>query len=139
MSGYTGQCLCGEIKYQVDEIGSKMAHCHCSMCRRFHGAAFATFGEVKVEHFHWLQGEENLAVYQAPNKTKRKFCAHCGSSLIFEPSGDNHEVVEFSLATLDPSPGAMPRLIPDAHIYTSTQVEWLELDDQLPKFSLGRE
>lgn len=134
MSGYKGQCLCGQVKYQVDEIGNKMGHCHCSMCRRFHGAAFATYGEVKAEDFHWLQGEDALSVYQADNNTKRKFCKHCGSSLIFESAEGNQGVVEFALATLD----AAPNLNPDAHIYTSTQVEWLKLGDDLPKFLFGR-
>lgn len=134
MSGYKGQCLCGQVKYQIDEIGNKMAHCHCSMCRRFHGAAFATYGEVKAEGFHWLQGEDALSVYQADNNTKRKFCKHCGASLIFESAEGNRGVVEFALATLD----AAPNLNPDAHIYTSTQVEWLKLGDDLPKFLFGR-
>ena len=47
MSTYKGLCLCGSIKYAVDKIEPKMGHCHCSMCRKFHGAAFATFGEAK--------------------------------------------------------------------------------------------
>jgi len=38
-SPYRGQCLCGAVKYAVDAIGPRMAHCHCSMCRQFHGAA----------------------------------------------------------------------------------------------------
>lgn len=54
-SPYRGQCLCGTVKYAVDAIGPRMAHCHCSMCRQFHGAAFATFGEARAADFCWLQ------------------------------------------------------------------------------------
>ena len=135
MNGYTGQCLCGRIKYRVDEIGPRIGHCHCSMCRRFHGAAFSTFGEAKAVHFHWLQGEDALSVYQAQNNTKRKFCSHCGSSLIFESAASDSKVVEFSLATLD----VAPNISPDAHIHTSSQVEWVTLEDELPKYLFARE
>ena len=131
---YHGQCLCGGIKYEVDAIGPKMGHCHCTMCRRFHGAAFATFGEARVEDFHWLQGEDLLKVFTADNQTKRKFCVNCGSSLIFESAGDHQGTVEFSLGSLD----AAPNLRPDAHIYTDAQVEWFDANDGLPRHTRGR-
>ena len=46
MKQLKGQCLCGSIQYEIDKVEPKMAHCHCSMCRKFHGAAFSTFAEV---------------------------------------------------------------------------------------------
>ncbi len=55
-----GQCLCGSVIYKVAAIENRMGHCHCSMCRKFHGAAFATFGEAKAEHFRWVTGEDQL-------------------------------------------------------------------------------
>lgn len=54
---YKGQCLCGAVEYEVDEFSPKMAHCHCSMCRKFHGAAFATYGTAKKSAFRWLRGK----------------------------------------------------------------------------------
>lgn len=131
---YRGQCLCGGIQYKVDKIGEKMGHCHCSMCRKFHGAAFATYGEVLLDDFHWLQGEDLLQSYNAENGTKRKFCRQCGSSLIFESAGGGQRVIEFALATLDDA----PELNPDAHIYLSAKVAWLELNDELPKYLNAR-
>ena len=44
---YKGECLCGAIKYEVGAIVSKMAHCHCTMCRKFHGSAYSTLGSWK--------------------------------------------------------------------------------------------
>lgn len=49
---YHGQCLCGSIKYQIDALEPNIGHCHCSMCRKFHGAAFATYGKAKSKNFH---------------------------------------------------------------------------------------
>jgi len=132
---YTGQCLCGAIHYGVDKIEAQMGHCHCTMCRKFHGAAFSTFGEAKTENFHWLKGEESLKTYLAPNGTQRKFCNHCGSSLIFIPANDTGDVVEFSLGTLD----SAITLKPDAHVFTKNCASWYEIKDDLPQFSSARE
>jgi len=57
---YTGSCLCGLVVYEVDAIEPRMAHCHCSMCRKFHGSAYATFGKAKSQNFRWVSGEEYL-------------------------------------------------------------------------------
>ena len=130
-----GGCLCGLIRYEVASIGSRMGHCHCSMCRKFHGAAFATLGEAKVEDFRWLSGEQHLRSFVAPNGTTRKFCEHCGSSLIFAPANDTGELVEFSLGTLDSD----IELRPDAHIFTRFGASWYEIADNLPRYVEGRD
>ncbi|WP_428610213.1 GFA family protein [Sedimenticola sp.] len=129
-----GQCLCGGVKYQVDAIEPRMAHCHCSMCRKFHGAAFATFGEAKSASFHWLEGEDLLKSYRAENGTVRRFCANCGSSLTFAPPKDTGEYVEFTLGTLVDD----PKLTPDAHIFVGSKAGWDHICDQLPQYEAGR-
>lgn len=131
---YKGQCLCGGIQYEADQIDAKIGHCHCTMCRKFHGAAFSTFGTTPVSAFRWLKGEELLSTFTANNGTKRKFCQCCGSSLVFEPAKQN-DLIEFALATLDQAPS----LSPDAHIFTNTKVDWINIDaDGLPKYRNGR-
>ncbi|MDD1779820.1 GFA family protein [Enterovibrio sp. ZSDZ35] len=131
----TGQCLCGQIAYEVDHLEPAMGHCHCTMCRKFHGAAFATFGEAKANHFRFVKGEDELAVYEAENGTKRSFCKHCGSSLLFEASNSDGSLVEFTLGTLD-SPISQK---PDAHIFTRYAASWYEVTDGLPTFPEGRQ
>jgi len=130
-----GQCLCGEVKYEVLKIEDRMGHCHCSMCRKFHGAAFATLGEARTENFRWVAGVEHIKSYVAPNGTTRKFCGNCGSSLIFEPANNVGEFVEFSLGSLDTDIA----LKPDAHIYTKFSANWYEITDHLPKYAEGRD
>ncbi len=132
---YHGQCLCGNIKYQVDAIEPKMGHCHCSMCRKFHGSAFATFGEAKTENFHWLEGESLLKSYVGQNNTTRQFCQNCGSSLTFEVADGDDSVVEFALGTLDSDITERP----DVHIFTDFKASWFDIDDDLPKYKEGRD
>ncbi|WP_395373618.1 GFA family protein [Marinicella sp. W31] len=130
----TGRCLCGGIVYEVDLIQPKMSHCHCQMCRRFHGAAFATYGEAKPEHFRWVQGESLLSEYQAENQTTRRFCKKCGSSMTFQPAHNPKQLIEFALATLD---GDIPNR-PDVHIFTDYKASWFTITDDLPRHSEGR-
>ncbi|WP_286263100.1 GFA family protein [Thalassotalea atypica] len=132
----SGSCLCGDIRFSVQEFEPMIGHCHCKMCQKFHGAAFSTFGEVKLTNLTWLAGEDRLASYCAENGSVRKFCQHCGSSLLFESCFNREtKTVEISLAAFD----TLEPVKPDAHIYTDSQVNWCQFNDQLPKFKGYRE
>lgn len=135
MSGpYKGSCLCGAVKYEADELSARMAHCHCSMCRKFHGAAFATYGEARASGFRWLDGESELQAYTAENGTTRRFCRHCGSSMTFMSQRDPDDIVEVSLGTLDSNLDHSP----DAHIYVDSKANWVDIHDGLPQYSADR-
>lgn len=112
-----------------------MAHCHCNMCRKFHGAAFASFGEAKPENFRWTQGEEDLAEYVGTNNSIRRFCKTCGSSMTFQPSYDNDGLIEFTLGTLDSPINERP----DAHIFTGYKANWFDIEGHLPQHAEGRQ
>ncbi|WP_406610694.1 GFA family protein [Agarivorans sp. JK6] len=135
MSKMTGRCLCGKVSYQVEQLEPRMGHCHCSMCRKFHGAAFATYGEAKTENFRWTSGLEYLKKFTAENGTVRQFCSECGSSLSFAPANDDGRFIEFSLATLDTD----IKLKPDAHIFVAYKANWFDICDNLPQHQEGRE
>jgi hypothetical protein len=105
------------------------------MCPKFHGAAFATFGETTSDNFRWLTGAEHLKSYLAPNGTTRQFCSECGSSLTFKPCGEDNGLVEFALGALDDPIYERS----DAHIFTAYKAVWIELTDDLPKFKEGRD
>jgi hypothetical protein len=131
---YKGQCLCGAIKYEVDKIKSQMGHCHCSMCRKSHGAAFSTMGEVDSKDFRWVSGKEKLKSYVASNGSVRQFCNNCGSSMTFAESEETTGLIEFSLGTLDSDLDVSP----DAHIYTASKANWVDICDGLPQHEKAR-
>lgn len=132
---YQGQCLCGSIKYQIDALEPNIGHCHCSMCRKFHGAAFATYGKAKSTNFHWLEGENQLNSFKADNGTVRQFCQNCGSSLTFAGDDGESDVVVFALATLDSEIEQKPV----AHIYTNFKANWYDINDDLLKYREDRD
>lgn len=126
-----GQCLCGRIRYAAGEFSARMAHCHCSMCRKFHGAAFATFGSARQDEFRWLAGGEEVKSYRAGNGTRRLFCPHCGSSLAFISPAHEGTRIEVALGTLDTDIAQRP----DAHIFVGAKANWVTLCDGLPRYS----
>ena len=132
---YKGSCLCGSIRFEAREFLPRTGNCHCSMCRKFHGAAYATLAEVPKEQFQWTSGQELLKGYTAANGTTRTFCSNCGSSLTFRGPGAADEFVEIALGCFDDE---VP-VAPDAHIYVASGAHWAVPDDDLPQFEAARD
>jgi hypothetical protein len=130
---YQGSCLCGTVRFEIDEFLPQVAHCHCSMCRKFHGAAFATIAGVSRSKFRWVEGEDALKGYTAANGTIRSFCSHCGSSLTFSSPRAPEDVVEIALGTMDED---IP-VEPSAHIFVDSAANWVVLSDDLPQYEEG--
>jgi len=59
-----GKCLCGAIEFEVELISEKTFNCHCSRCRRSHGAAFATQVFAKGETFKFIKGEDKISEFK---------------------------------------------------------------------------
>ena len=129
---YKGSCLCGGVCFSVSGFSEKAANCHCSMCRKFHGAAFGTL--VAVTNLRWLSGEHLLKDFIAANGTIRTFCLECGSSLGFRGKDAAFAEIELAIATFDSD---IPVII-DAQIYTAHKANWCALQPYLPMWAEGR-
>ncbi len=122
-----GSCLCGTIRYAVDGPFDMVAHCHCSMCRKAHGAAFATFACAPLGGFRWLSGEAAIETYQSSPNGKRLFCRCCGSPLP-GPWPEMQQV--FCL------PGAFEGDVdvrPTCHLFVGSKAPWHIITDELPQ------
>ncbi|MFC3607044.1 GFA family protein [Stutzerimonas tarimensis] len=125
---HTGSCQCGAVKYRIDAPIESLTHCHCSMCRKVHGAAFATYASVPLEHFHLIEGKDQLGVYHSSPAVTRTFCKHCGSNLQFVDNHD-HQSLGVAVGSLD-SPLPAP---PQSHIFVGSKADWYEIRDGLPQ------
>lgn len=129
---YKGSCLCGKVQFSVTHFSNQVANCHCSMCRKFHGAAFGTL--VSVQGLNWLSGKSLLKEFVATNGTIRTFCMECGSSLGFRVRDTPLEKIELAIATFDDD---IPVTV-TTQIYTAYKANWYELQNNLPIFDEGR-
>lgn len=122
MSHLHGSCLCKAIEYELDCLDMPISHCHCQTCRKAHAAAFASTAGVMREHFRWTKGEDRLSSFESSPGKLRHFCSACGSHLMAERLAQPHVIVR--VATLDVD----PNMTPQAHIWTSHDVPWLEYE-----------
>lgn len=123
-----GSCACGGIKYAIDNL-FVANHCHCSICRKLHGAAFATFAHAKAESFRWIQGEDLVTSYKSSSNNLRNFCKVCGSNVPSVFQETNH--VRIPMGTLDED----PQIKPCVQIFVADKAPWFDITDSLPQYS----
>ncbi len=129
----TGGCLCGAVRYQILSDLQGIACCHCSKCRRFHGnfAAYAIMPRdslkfVEERGLKWFRSETD----ETPN-VHRGFCSECGSSLFWDPRGEDRIAV--SAGSLD-EPTNLQIL---GHSWVSQKGDYYEIHDDMPKYVEG--
>jgi hypothetical protein len=120
-----GSCLCGAVKFSVDQDLKNPDACHCSKCRKWTGHYLAS-ADVPKSALH-IEGEDQLSWYKSSEKVQRGFCKHCGSSLFFEPFF--HDWVGVAMGALDePS-----RTKLGMHIFVAEKGDYYDIADGLPQ------
>jgi len=130
MDECSGRCLCDAVRFHARLPSRWVAHCHCSLCRRAHGAAFVTWAGFDADACRIEDDHHVLRWYDSSPAAQRGFCSRCGSTLFFRSerwAGELHIV----LANFD---GPLDRA-PQAHAFWDTHVDWVALDpdDGLPR------
>ncbi len=121
-----GSCLCGAVSWGVSGELHELHHCHCSMCRKAHGAPFATYARALSAEFEWLSGADVITRYESSPGFIRAFCSQCGSVL---PDSIEEEFTSVPIGCLDDDPG----LAPSSHIFVADAAPWHVIGDGLPR------
>ena len=121
-----GSCLCGTVTFSVSDKASNMTHCHCSICRKTHGALFATYYDSS--DLIITSGDEAIQTYESSPGFVRSFCNRCGSTLP-EVSTQSDGEVYVPAGLMDEDPGIRP----EAHIFTESKAECYTITDALPQ------
>jgi len=124
-----GHCECGRVQFKVRGEIEDFSHCHCSQCRRMHGAAFATFAGVATAAFRLLSGEKVLTRYASSATHERTFCSVCGSN-IYVALDSEPQSLYLSMSAVEGD----PPLPPGYHIYVGSRAPWHEIGDDLPQY-----
>ena len=132
MDRIEGACFCRAVSFTAPTPSLWVAHCHCSMCRRAHGAPVVTWVGLRADAVAIDDGAGSLRWHESSDGAERGFCSRCGSALFFRSErwpGELH----IALANLD---GEADRA-PMAHVYWDTHVPWAHVDpaDGLPRKS----
>jgi class 3 adenylate cyclase len=124
----TGQCLCGDICFEIRGPAVGTGYCHCRMCQKFSGAPVTAFAVFPRDAIHFTKGEPTY--YRSSLIYERGFCARCGSSLIghyYAPAASDW--VGIKTASLDHP----ERFAPTWHLGAESAMPWLEIQDDLPR------
>jgi hypothetical protein len=123
-----GSCLCGGIKYEIDgELGA-VTNCHCSLCRKTSGSAFASGTTIPAKSFRIASGQELLKEWESSPGYHRVFCGRCGSPILKRKDNDP-EHLHFRPGTLDSDPGVKM----SKHTHVRSKAPWVEINDGLPQ------
>lgn len=123
----TGECFCGEVKYQIKGELHDARSCHCSRCRKAFSSQASAYALVQPGEFEWTSGEENLTSYIGEHGYGYRFCAKCGSVLAGVFKDDVHGV------TLGCVNGD-PKIKLSRHIYVGSKASWELIPDGVPQY-----
>jgi len=125
-----GSCQCGAVRLLADLPSLWLAHCHCTLCRKAHGAGFVTWIGFAAERCQIEDSQHALRWYASSAGAERGFCSGCGSMLLFRSQrwpGELHVAV----GMLDDAPDRAAEM----HVHWADHVAWSGVDchDGLPR------
>ncbi len=126
---YKGGCLCGAVKVELTGSIESIIHCHCSLCRKNSGTAYATNGFVNASEFRVIDPNHNLATFEFKPGKCRHFCKTCGSP-VYSSNVDNPGKLRLRLGILDTDITERPI----SHNFVSSKANWDDLDANLPRY-----
>lgn len=125
---YSGQCMCGAVRYQLQGEPKHVAVCHCNDCRRSAGAPMVSWAMFPDTALTISKGQPKTI--NSSGTAMRSFCADCGTGLFYRNAAILPGIVDIQSSTLD-DPEALP---PAVQIQTAERLSWIKQLHQLPEF-----
>ena len=126
MTSGAGGCLCKSVQYEVCGPLRSVLYCHCDQCRKTSGhyvaATACSSADLRI------RADEGLRWYRSSPTAERGFCASCGSSLFWRPTGEDYICI--MAGTLDTPTG----LQASGHIFVEMAADYSVLADGLPQY-----
>ena len=127
----TGGCYCGAVRYEAQGPATECTMCHCRDCQRVSGAPALAWFTVPTSRLRYTQGAP--VEFSSSERVWRGFCGQCGTTLTWRHE-DIPDLIDVTTCSLD-DPELTP---PRDHTFASSQVRWLHLCDELPRYPRTR-
>ena len=125
----TGHCLCGAVRFEIDEPFVSASYCHCTRCQRRTGCAASASGRVAPRALRILAGAELVRAFAPEQGFLKCFCSECGGALWARHATE--DTFSVRLGAIDGDPGIRPQW----HQFTAYAAAWEPIpDDGLPRF-----
>ena len=124
MSGTSGSCFCGAVRFTTSGEPAAMGYCHCTSCRHWSASPVNAFVLWKSDSVKVTQGADQIGSSSKTPQSVRKWCKKCGGHIFTEHPG---------WGLTDVYAGVTPDLPfkPGVHVHYQETV--LKLKDGLPK------
>ena len=129
---FTGQCLCGGVRFEINGELAPIQICYCKQCQRAQGTALATNIPVALSSFRLICGKELIRGFESSPGKQRCFCGVCGSPL-YSKRESLPNVLRIRAGLLE---GALATR-PVEHFHTSSKPNWWQICDDLPQHAEG--
>lgn len=129
----SGNCVCGNLSYEIEGEPLFAAQCCCSDCQKSSGAdhmTLAFFHEEQVE----LKGESaNYAVTaDSGNIMTRHFCPACGGR-VFGTNTGRPGIISITVGSMNNIDGVKPMVA----VYTKGKRPWDVLNEDMAMYEKG--
>ncbi len=126
---YQGSCLCGAITIELRGAIRDIIHCHCSLCRKNSGTAYATNGFINAADFKVHDPEGLMGFFEMKPGKKRHFCRRCASP-IYSSNAATPNKYRIRLGIFDTDIQERPI----SHNFVTSKANWDDLDAGLPRY-----
>lgn len=123
----TGECFCGDIKYQYEGTLQDASSCHCSRCRKAFSSQASAYALIDSDKFNWLSGKDLLTSYVGKHGFGLQFCRQCGSTICGVYQGAVHGV---TLGCVNGDPNVEI----GRHIYVGSKASWEVMPDGVVQY-----
>jgi hypothetical protein len=121
-----GGCPCDAVRFEITDVFDA-GYCHCNRCRKHTGAPVFAFVHVPRAAFKLLSGE--LTAEAKERLGQGLICGFCRASVYFDMG--ERDLLSIGIGRLDEPAGVRPTF----HQCVSSKLPWLEISDNLPRFS----
>ena len=79
-----GGCLCGSVRFRVNQAPLRTLACHCTFCQRVTGSSFYAESLFRIEAVEFNAGEVRKYEHLSDGSGKKvlvEFCPRCGTTV----------------------------------------------------------
>lgn len=120
---YSGGCLCGHIRYEVNRPPGNPHCCSCTFCQRHSGAPTLCWVEFTCSSVRWTGVGGMPTLYRSSDYSSRAFCPRCGSTL---GAVDDQPTVALAVGSFDDA--TLPELQPSSHSFVDACPGWWKVE-----------
>jgi hypothetical protein len=116
------------VRFVIAAPLGEIVVCHCSLCRRWSGAAYGAASPVRREGLELVE-DQGLAWYVDSNNRSRGFCRTCGCGIFW--SAEDDDEIYVSAGALDQPTG----LKIEGHMMVASKADWEDLTAREPMYA----